>query len=204
MLRSFAVFFSAALFIASAGCGNQAQTTEPSSDADTAAPNTTAENAAANANENVELQVLDYEGIQNLIASKKGKVVVLDCWSTSCPPCVKEFPGLVALHKKHGDQVACISVSFDYNGLGTVDEAKGGVLEFLRKQGATFDNVISSTPDEELYKQFGIAAIPVVYVYDQEGKQVKRFDNEEAQAVEDLFSYEDVSALVEQLLNQQD
>lgn len=204
MLRNIALVLSAALFVATAGCGKPADTP---GDSGSPAAGTSAQDtqpaAATNAAGPVELQVLDYEGVQKLIASKKGKIVVLDCWSTSCGPCVEEFPGLVALHKKHGDKVACISLSFDYNGLGKVEDVKGDVLEFLREQGATFDNVISSTPDEELSKQFGFAAIPVVYVYDQEGNLAKRFDNENAEKEEDLFTYEDVSALVEELLKKQ-
>lgn len=199
MLRSTALVFSAALFVATAGCGNSAGTPADSSTTVVGDAPTT---AAANAGQ-VDLQVMDYEGVQKLIASKKGQVVVLDCWSTSCGPCVEEFPGLVALHKKHGDKLACISLSFDYNGLGSVDDVKGDVLEFLREQGATFDNVISSEADEELSKKFGFAAIPVVYVYDQEGNLAKRFDNENAEKEEDLFTYEDVSALVEELLKKQ-
>ncbi len=50
----------------------------------------------------VELQILDWEGVQKLLASKKGKIVVLDAWSTSCVPCVREFPNLVGLHKRLG------------------------------------------------------------------------------------------------------
>lgn len=202
MLRSIALVLSAALFVATAGCGNSSST---SSDSGSPAAGNHAQETQFAASEAgpVELQVLDYEGIQKLIASKKGKVVVVDCWSTSCGPCVEEFPGLVALHKQHGDKVACISVSFDYNGLGSVDDVKGDVLAFLREQGATFDNVISSESDEELSKKFGFAAIPVVYVYDQEGNLAKRFDNENAEKEEDLFTYEDVSALVEELLKKQ-
>ena len=31
----------------------------------------------------VVVQVLDFEGLQKLIASKKEKIVVMDCWATS-------------------------------------------------------------------------------------------------------------------------
>src|ERR1044072_84704 len=67
----------------------------------------------------VEIQLLDLDGIQQLVAQKRGRVVVMDGWSTSCPPCMKEFPRLVELQKKYPDDVAAISLSFDYEGIGT-------------------------------------------------------------------------------------
>lgn len=147
----------------------------------------------------VTLQVLDYDGIQRLIAGQKGKVVVLDCWSTSCEPCMKEFPGLVALHRKYGpDRVACISLSFDYEGLGKPQDVQGAVLEFLRSQQATFTNVLCSDESDVLYKRFLLSSIPAVFVYDQQGKLVKRFTASDP--TEPPFTYRDVEQVVEQLL----
>ncbi len=60
-----------------------------------------------------------WKQVEAKVAAHKGKVVVLDAWATSCPACVEEFPGLVALHKKHGDKVVCMSISCDYLGIKT-------------------------------------------------------------------------------------
>jgi thiol-disulfide isomerase/thioredoxin len=153
--------------------------------------NTTAESPAKPA---VALKTLDYNAIQELIASHKGKVVVMDCWSTSCEPCMREFPKLVALHKKHGaDKVACISLSFDYEGIGKPEEVRPGVLEFLEKQQATFDNILCSEESDTLRKKMELSSIPAVYVYDRDGN-AKRFEGEEV--------YKEVPALVEKLVNQ--
>jgi thiol-disulfide isomerase/thioredoxin len=142
----------------------------------------------------VALQTLDYDGIQKLIASHKGKVVVMDCWSTSCDPCIKEFPKLVELHKIHGaDKVACISLSFDFEGIGKPEDVQPDVLNFLKKQQATFDNVLCSEESDTLRKKMQLASIPAVYVYDREGN-AKRFEGEEA--------YKEVPALVEKLISQ--
>ena len=60
--------------------------------------------------ETVTVEIKSWEDTQALIASHKGKVVIVDLWSTSCEPCMREFPNLVALHKKFGtDKIACIS-----------------------------------------------------------------------------------------------
>ena len=65
-------------------------------------PTAAAEDAPA-----VSLKVMGFDDVQKLVASKKGQVVVLDAWSTSCVPCMREFPHLVELHKAFGDKVAC-------------------------------------------------------------------------------------------------
>lgn len=144
----------------------------------------------------VTLQVLDYDGIQKLIASHRGKIVVMDAWSTSCPPCVKEFPNLVKLSQKYPDQIACISLSFDNEGLTPLDEVKKPVLEFLRQQGATFDNVLSSDESDALYRKMDLVAVPAVFVYDAEGNLSKRFDN--GSGVD--FTYADVEKHLSEML----
>ena len=34
----------------------------------------------------LEVTPVDHEGLMEEVARHRGKVVVLDCWSTSCPP----------------------------------------------------------------------------------------------------------------------
>ncbi len=140
----------------------------------------------------VSLQILDYQQIQNLIASHHGQIVVLDCWSTSCPPCIEEFPKLVALHKKYDHtKLACISLSFDFEGPGTPADVQPDVLKFLQRQNATFENVLSSEPSDALLKKMNLASIPAVFVYDAEG-DVHRFEGSKA--------YDDVLPLVSKLI----
>lgn len=168
---------------------------------DSAVTSALAEPAESDANVAVQVKIMGHDEIQQLIASHKGKVVIMDCWSTSCEPCVKEFPNLVALHKKHGpEKVACISLSFDYEGLGKPEDVLPVVQEFVQKQGATFDNVLCSDESETLYKKMNLASVPAVYVYRPDGELAKRFDNEDASKPEDAFNYEHVAKLVEQLV----
>lgn len=174
-----------------AGCDPAPQTT-----AADASPPVEAAAAAPASQDEVTLQILDYEGIQKLIAGHRGKFVVMDAWSTYCPPCVKEFPNLVQLSKKYPDELACISLSFDYEGLDPPEVVQGPVLAFLQQQGATFDNVLSSEEADALYRKLDLAAVPAVFVYDQQGSLLKRFDNSTGEEV----SYAEVEAyLAEQM-----
>jgi len=153
----------------------------------------------------VELTTLDYDGILRLVESKRGKVVVMDAWSTSCAPCIQEFPKLVALDERYGPRgLACISLSFDYDGETVVrmDEVRKNVLGFLEKQRAAFDNVISSEESDDLYRKFHLASIPAVLVYDRQGKLRQRFDNVHAHSKAEMFNYEQVEKLVQELLDE--
>lgn len=191
------------ILLLAAGCSKQPQmgSAEESASQPTTASAAAGEAAGAASAPVVEVKVLDHQAIQQLIASHQGKVVVMDCWSTSCEPCVKEFPNLVALHKKFGpDKVACISLSFDYEGLGKPEDVLPTVRDFLVKQGAEFDNVLCRDDSESLYKKMNLASVPAVYVYKPDGELAKRFDNENAAKPEDAFNYEHVGKLVEELI----
>jgi len=153
--------------------------------------------------EAITLEILDYQGIRRLIDRHRGKVVVVDAWSTSCPPCRRNFHHLVDLHRDHGrGDVACVSLSFDYEGVGTPLEQKDRVLGFLRGQQARFDNILSSEASDQLYKKLRLASVPAVFVYDRAGKLRKRFDNEAARSKAEAFSYAQVRHLVEELLKE--
>ncbi len=56
----------------------------------------------------VELTLADLAQLSEIVKSQAGKVVVVDVWSTSCAPCMREFPHLVALSHTDADKLACI------------------------------------------------------------------------------------------------
>lgn len=159
---------------------------------------------AASESKKVPLQVLGWEDVQKLVARQKGKVVVLDLWSTYCLPCMREFPHLVELQKRHPRDVACLSMNLNYAGLKdeTPESFREEVHAFLRKQGAEFQNVISKDPDTELFEKLDLASIPAVYVFDRKGRLAKRFDNDNIRGPDDEFTYQkDVTPLVEKLVS---
>ncbi len=168
-----------------------------SADSQSLAPKSEEKQPAAQSSA-VNIQYRDWDGLQQLIASHKGKVVVVDYWSTYCGPCKKEFPHLVELSHKYAETVACISVSLDYEGEGDPREAEPEVRKFLEQQKATFDNVIfSQEPIQHLLPKLDAAAIPVVQVYDQQGKLVRTFTHDGGKT----FTYQDVEAVVQELLD---
>ncbi len=150
---------------------------------------------AASADGDVKLEILSFDDIERCLADKRGKVVVMDAWSTSCPPCMKDFHNLVELHKEYpADELACVSLSFDYEGLGQPEEVREPVLDFLRSQGAVFDNWMSSEESDVLYRKFNLNSVPAIFVYDRDGTLRQRFESEGA--------YAEVRKLVAELVKQ--
>lgn len=160
---------------------------------DTAATRAESDVKAA-AEQSLVLQELDWNQLQELVASHKGKVVVVDLWSTSCEPCLREFPHLVAMQKQHPTDVVCISYDCDFIGAKKkpVSYYRERVLKFLESvEAKTIINTMSTVAADELFEQIDVASIPAVYVYDQSGKLAKRFDNSTpASATEEGISYE--------------
>lgn len=150
----------------------------------------------------VRLDVVDHAGLMARVAAHRGKVVVLDCWSLSCPPCVREFPGLVRLAALHPDQVACLSLSFDFEGLGTVAEAAGPVRDFLRSVGAErVENLLSGEEADVMYRKLELASVPAVFVWRPDGSLARRLDDDDARRrLGRAFTYEDVAVEVRDCL----
>ena len=146
------------------------------------------------------VRLVDHAGLMETVAGHRGRVVVLDCWSTSCPPCVREFPGLVALSRRHPD-VACLSLSFDFEGIGAAEEALPRVREFLEEVGAgSVDNMLGREESDTLYGKLGLASVPAVWVWDRDGTLARRFDDDSSRDLGRPFTYADVETTVRDLL----
>ena len=144
----------------------------------------------------VSVKMGTWKDMQTMVAGAKGRVVVVDLWSTQCGPCLKEFPNLVKLHNERKKDVACFSFNMDYIGKGKPEDLKGDVLAVLKPLNATLPNVMSTEKDEAVYAQIDSYAVPVVEVYDRTGKLRKRFNEDQGE-----FTYEkDILPLVKELI----
>jgi len=151
----------------------------------------------------VSVEIKSWDEVQHLVTSLRGQVVVVDVWTTWCVPCIRKFPDFVKLHESYPEGVTCISVAANYIGLADEppESFREEVLEFLRNQNAMFPNVISSTPDDELYAAIGASAVPIVLVYGPDGELKQTFSNDDGQYGEEGFNYADhIVPLVERLL----
>ena len=155
---------------------------------------------ATSANE-LKIEILDWDQTQAIVAESPGKVVVFDLWSTSCPPCLRELPGLVALQDKYPDSVVCVSVSLDFDGDPKIppSQLEPAIREVLEKVKAhKVRNVLLSTSYDDLFNLIEHKSMPVAYIFDQTGKRVVMFPDRK-DPVE--FTYAgDITPAVEKLL----
>lgn len=85
------------------------------------------------------------------------KTVILHFWASWCGPCIEEFPSLVKMAKKLGNQAYVIAVSAD-------EDAKSA-LEFIREQGALPSNFVVLLDESYRVAQlFGTEQIPESYI----------------------------------------
>ncbi len=121
----------------------------------------------------VEVAIADLVKLAETVKNQVGRVVVVDIWSLSCAPCMREFPHLVELSKRYPDSVACVSLNVDYIGLKSKppESYLPAASEFLQKQHATLiTNLLSAATDEAVLTQFKLESIPAILIYGSDGE----------------------------------
>jgi len=146
----------------------------------------------------VKLIPVKWEAYLAEIAShNSAKLVVVDAWATWCGPCMANFPHLVEMHRKYSDKgLVAISLSLDEADL---PKKVAAATAFLKEKKATFTNLIlEAANDEAAFDKLNIGAIPAVFVYGPDGKEIKRFTMDDPK---DQFTYEQVEAFVKDYLD---
>lgn len=68
-----------------------------------------------NSDNNSELEIYDYDGLEPLINKNDDKIHVVNFWATWCAPCVKELPYFEKLNEEYSDKnVEMLLVSLDF------------------------------------------------------------------------------------------
>src|SRR5262245_32774565 len=145
--------------------------------------------ASQAAEPDITLRKVSYKELGKIVRDYKGKVVVVDFWSTTCIPCMRAFPHLVKMHQRYKDQgFAAVSVSVDE------PTAEQAALAFLQEQKATFTNVFLNEKPEVWQKNLKSEGVPIVFVFNRQGKIEQKF----TEAPKD----EELDKLVERLLKE--
>ena len=121
----------------------------------------------------VTYRIVKYEGLVDAVLKCRGKILVVDFWADFCAPCKKRFPALVKFAREHAkDDLVVISVAHRPARRAAESprtDDRPNLKKFLKKQNATFTNLVLDEPDE-VWKKFNLTTIPSVYVFDREGK----------------------------------
>lgn len=88
----------------------------------------------------------------------KGKMTLINFWSTTCEPCIKELPYLNKLKETLGEKVNFIAITQDNN---------EKVEKFLAKQNFNFQHITNSL--QELKSYFSLLRNPMTFIVDKNG-----------------------------------
>jgi peroxiredoxin len=98
----------------------------------------------------------DLNGNNVALSSMRGKVVLLDFWSISCGPCIREMPMIEATGETHKGGLIVWGVSFDQP-----DRDKKWFLQHQRNLPTLSDTDFVAS---DLYKVHGIPALVLIGV----------------------------------------
>jgi thiol-disulfide isomerase/thioredoxin len=97
------------------------------------------------------------------LAKLKGKVVLVDFWSTTCGPCIAEMPAIKAAYEKYharGFEVVAISL----------DEKESALRRFIKENALPWPQHFDGKGFENKFAlQYGIFGIPVTWLVDKQG-----------------------------------
>ena len=112
-----------------------------------------------------ELNLTDMQGKPLTLSSLRGKTVLLDFWTTWCPPCRADAPNLDKLSRKYGPQsLMIVGIS--------VSEERDTVEKFLKEHPHSFP--IALTTENEMPRPYQISAFPTYIVIEKDGVVPKR------------------------------
>ena len=158
-------------------------------------PLATAEDKPGTAGE-VTLVPVKYDAfLAKIAANKKARLTIVDAWATWCGPCKENFPHVVEMHKKYADKgLAVVSLCLDES-----DKPKkvAEATAFLKSQKAAFTNLLMDETNDCSFEKFDITAIPAVFFYGPDGKEIRRFTLED---VNNQFTYDQVEKGVQEYL----
>ena len=145
----------------------------------------------------VKLERMNWKQFQaSLSADQKVKYTLVDAWSTTCGPCKENFPHVLEMHRKFGSKgLKVVSLSLDDpEDTTAIAEAE----KFLKEKKSVITNVLLDEGSGGGFEKLNINAIPAVFVYGPDGKEVKRFTMDDTK---NQFTYDEVEKAISALLD---
>lgn len=112
------------------------------------------------------LRLVDLSGVEQSLATRRGRLVVLNFWGTFCLPCAKEMPDLSAIQTDYAAMgVEVIGAAAD------PAEERPKVLSFVKKYRINFPIWLAASAED--MRRFGLGeALPATVILNREGQVV--------------------------------
>ena len=92
----------------------------------------------------------------------RGKIVLLDFWSTGCQPCVEDLDNIEKLYKKNHDK------GLEVLGI-TLDTNREWLEEFLKRRAFKYPHLFGSDGNVQIKERYGVAGIPQLFLVGKQG-----------------------------------
>jgi peroxiredoxin len=103
----------------------------------------------------------DLQGQKVSLSAHRGKVVLLNFWSTTCPPCVAEIPSLVSLYRElKGQGLVVLGIA--------LDPTEKPVRDLVARLKVDYPNLMDSNKDV-YFDTYGLFGQPVSVIVDRSG-----------------------------------
>jgi peroxiredoxin len=113
-----------------------------------------------------DFSLVDLEGQAVRLSGLRGKVVLVNVWTTWCPPCREEMPSMDRLYRAlEGEAFELLAVSQD-------DQGRAAVDGFVREVPVSFPVLLD--PERRVGSAYGVWGYPETFVIDREGRIVER------------------------------
>ena len=137
------------------------------------------------------LTPLDQAAYAKMVATHKGKIVLVDFWATWCVPCRAEMPQLVKLSERlRAKGLDFVTVS------GDEPNKETAALKFLMENAVSAPFFLKKTPDDDKFYESvdpqWSGEMPGIFIYDRSGKRIRSFLGE--------TPVKDVEAAIQKLL----
>lgn len=107
-----------------------------------------------------------FRGEQFDIDAERGNWVLVNFFSTTCIPCIREHPELVALSERYKDSGALSLVSV------TFEDKAAAVRDFFEKNGGEWPVLLTDTG--RIAISYGVTAVPESYLVAPDGTVVRK------------------------------
>ena len=106
--------------------------------------------------------------MRDLVFENNHKIILLNFFQTTCPPCIAEVPHLINIQSKYKDDLIIYGV---YVGRSDIDELKN----FNQKYQVNYATIINGDLQRLATKICDVTGTPEIYIYDKNGKYIKRY-----------------------------